>query len=54
MDVFAKGIDITSLYDFDILFWNCFDSVVYVYFGFHIYKEKRVRRRVNQNPSIEE
>ena len=40
MDVFAKGIDITSLYDFDILFWNCFDSVVYVYFGFHIDKKK--------------
>ena len=40
MDVFTKGIDITSLYDFDILFWNCFDSVVYVYFGFHIDKNK--------------
>jgi hypothetical protein len=33
-------IDITSLYDFDILFWNCFDSVVYVYFGFPIDKKK--------------
>ena len=29
-----KGINFVSFYDFDILFWNCSDSVIYFVFHF--------------------
>ena len=29
----VNGIDFASFYDFDIVFWNCSDSVVF--FAFH-------------------
>ena len=32
----VSGIDFASFYDFDILFWNCSDSVVFLFLLFFI------------------
>ena len=29
--LYVRSIDFPSFYDFDILFWNCSDSVVFFY-----------------------
>ena len=34
----VRGIDSASFYDFDILFWNCSDSVEFFFFFFFIIK----------------
>jgi len=34
----ARGIDFASFYDFVIEFWNCSDSVVFLFFFFFYYK----------------
>jgi len=39
-----RGIDLTSFYDFDFWFWNCFDSVVFFVFHFIISKSFSNRR----------
>ena len=32
--LYVRSIDFPSFYDFDILFWNCSDSVVFFIFHF--------------------
>ena len=40
MHLCVRDIDVASFYDFDISFWNCYDSVVF-------YKKKTQKKHVN-------
>jgi hypothetical protein len=35
MYVYVRGIEFASFYDFDILFWNYFESAVFFYMSFN-------------------
>jgi hypothetical protein len=43
MYLYVRGIDFASFYDFDIQFWNCFDSVLIFVFHFLLWQEENIR-----------